>query len=53
MKRKYEKGAEKIRRKPPVFELGGEVTLVRLALTRVVYLMIVCLFFMSGELICS
>ena len=34
MKRKLEKGTEKIRREPPVFELGGEVTLVRLALAR-------------------
>ena len=32
IKRKEEKGTEKRRRKPPVFEFGGEVTLVRLAL---------------------
>ena len=35
MKKKLEKGTEKIRREPPIFEFGGEVTLVRLALTRV------------------
>ena len=35
MRRKYEKDTEKIRREPPVVEFGGEVTLVRLALTRV------------------
>ena len=35
MKRKYEKGTEKIRREPPVFEFGGKVNLVMLALTRV------------------
>ena len=29
MKRKKEKGAEKIRRETAVFEFGGEVTLVR------------------------
>ena len=38
MKRKQEKGTKKIRRKPPVFEFGGEVTLVRLALTEVSFL---------------
>ena len=32
MKRKYEKGTEKIRREQPVFEFRSEVTLVRLAL---------------------
>ena len=31
-KRKLEKGTAKIRRELPVFEFGGEVTLVRLAL---------------------
>ena len=35
MNRKKEKGTEKMRREPPVFEFGGEVTVVRLALTRV------------------
>ena len=34
MKRKYEKVTEKIRRECPVNEFVGEVTLVRLALTR-------------------
>ena len=33
MKRKSEKGTEKIRREPPVVEFGGQVTLVSLALT--------------------
>ena len=33
MKRKSEKGTEKIRRVPPIFEIGAEVTLVRFALT--------------------
>ena len=32
MKRKSEKGTEKIRREPPAVNSGGEVTLVRLAL---------------------
>ena len=35
MKKKYDKSTEKIRREPPVFEFGGEVTLVRLDLSRV------------------
>ena len=35
MKSKYEKGTKKIRREPPVFEFRNEVTLVRLAPTRV------------------
>ena len=34
MKRKQEKGTEKIRREQPVVEFGGEVTLVRLPLAR-------------------
>ena len=38
MKRKLEKGTEKIRWEPPVVEFGGEVTLVRLSLTRVISL---------------
>ena len=28
MKRKYEKGTEKIKREPPAFQFGGEVNLV-------------------------
>ena len=35
MKRKYKNGTEKVRREPPVIEIGCELTLVRLALTRV------------------
>ena len=35
MKRKYEMGTGKIRRESPVFEFGGELTLVRLGPTRV------------------
>ena len=34
MKKKREKGTEKIRRDPPVFEFESEEILVRLALTR-------------------
>ena len=34
MKMKLEKDTEKIRREPSVFGFGGEVTLVRMALTR-------------------
>ena len=34
MKRKEEKGTEKIRRESSVFECGGEVTLVRLRLSQ-------------------
>ena len=34
MKRKQEKGTEKLRLELPVVGFGGEVTLVRLALTR-------------------
>ena len=33
MKTKYGKGTEKIRREMPVYEFGGELTLVRLALS--------------------
>ena len=34
MRKKLEKGTEKIRREPPVFEFGVKVTLMRLVLTK-------------------
>ena len=37
MKKKYEKGTEKIRREPPVFEFGGEMTFVRFVLLVATY----------------